>query len=236
MLASFRLHGFDVPETEFLYVDNSEGNKYDGFQALNRFLSLARGRCLIVCHQDVRLLADGCEALSTRIGEMARLDPNWAVLGNAGGASLEKVVLRITDPWIEDARIGNFPERVASVDENFVVIRASANLAVSRDLSGFHLYATDLCLMADVLGYSCYVIDFHLHHLGGGSQREFVPGRQSLIDKYSRALRPRFVRTTCTRMYLSGSKLGSWLLNQSWAYKLARTWIRRRDGRWEADY
>ncbi len=56
------------------------------------------------------------------------------------------------------------PIRVGSLDENFIVVKRQANLALSHDMSGFHLYGTDLCIIADILGRTSYVVDFHLCH------------------------------------------------------------------------
>jgi hypothetical protein len=52
MLDTFRAGGFSTPDTEFLYLDNSLGNCFDGFSGLNLFLNIARGRRVILCHQE----------------------------------------------------------------------------------------------------------------------------------------------------------------------------------------
>ena len=56
--------------------------------------------------------------------------------------------------------LGELPAKVHTVDENFIVVRRATNLSLSHDLDGFHLYGTDLCVIADILGGNCYVIDF----------------------------------------------------------------------------
>ena len=63
--------------------------------------------------------------------------------------------------WNEPTCWGELPAKVHTLDENFIVVRRAANLSLSHDLDGFHLYGTDLCLIADVLGGNRYVIDFH---------------------------------------------------------------------------
>jgi len=85
MLDSFRAGGFIPSNSEFIYVDNSQSNKYDGYSATNRFLLVARGEYIILCHQDIRLHADKVEVLDRKIEELNMLDPHWAALGNAGG-------------------------------------------------------------------------------------------------------------------------------------------------------
>jgi hypothetical protein len=169
----------------------------------------ARGEFVILCHQDVRLFDDGREDLDDRLQQLEDLDPNWAVAGNAGGIELGKYAIRISDPHGLNANIGPFPSKIFSLDENFIVVKRSARLSFSRDLEGFHFYGTDICVQADILGYNAYVIDFHLKHLGKGIiNQSFHDCRHNLIEKYARAFRPRWIQTTCSRVYISGAKFG----------------------------
>jgi hypothetical protein len=205
-LDSCRAAGFDGPECEFLYADNRLGNAYDGYGGLNRFLRQARGRYIVICHQDIVLPADGRARLDACIAEVDALDPAWGVLGNAGGLEDGSVELRITDPRNPTIRPGFVPVRAMSLDEVFLVVRADANLALSRDLTGFHLYAADLCLVADILGWSSWLIDFPLHHLSPGTTgAAFATDRLKLMAKYRRGLRPRIITTTCTTLPITGS-------------------------------
>ena len=52
-LSSFRDAGFVEPECEFLYIDNSLENKYDAYEGVNKFLQIAKGDYIILCHQDI---------------------------------------------------------------------------------------------------------------------------------------------------------------------------------------
>jgi hypothetical protein len=238
MLASFRAAGFDGPETEFLYVDNRSGTRYDGYAAVNEFLHRARGEYVILCHQDILLHADRRDTLDHRLAELSRLDPAWAVCGNAGGVAPGQLALRITDGRDVDARRGRLPARVYSLDENFMIVRRAANLSTSTDLHGFHLYGTDLCIVARILGRNCYVIDFHLRHLGGRSQpgqpghREFMrdvrPARQRLVRKYRRAFAPRWVQTSTQTLFISGSRLLNAIGNRQLIMSIASRWGRLR--------
>jgi hypothetical protein len=219
MLRSFRAKGFVGTDCEFLYVDNTTGNSYDCFNAYNLFFTIARGRYIVLCHQDIRLLNDGRQQLDRILTELTKADPCWALAGNAGGVHPGRLALRITDPGRNNDRIGDLPARVGSLDENFIIARGAANLAVSADLEGFHFYGTDICLIADVLGYNAYVIDFHLKHCSAGTHDEsFFLAKERLIEKYGRAFRSRWVQTTCAVMFLSKSSISRWMLN--W---LART-------------
>jgi hypothetical protein len=68
------------------------------------------------------------------------------------------------------------------------------------------MYGTDICLMADILGYTSYVIDFNLtHKSNGNADANFFKSRKEFIKKYDHALRSRFMATTITRFYISGN-------------------------------
>ena len=231
MLASFRRNGFIEPECEYLHVDNSASNQMDGYEGVNLFLSMARGEFVIICHQDVVLLTDDRQTLETLLANLTLRDPHWAVCGNSGGISPGRQAIRITDPHGADQRTVVFPARVCSLDENFLLVRRAANLAVSRDLGGFHLYATDLCMVADVLGWTCYVVDFHLKHLSPGVRdASLIATRNRMVEKYSRAFRSRWIMTPCELMFVAGSRFFSSLLSSPLVsrarFKLGRAFAR----------
>jgi hypothetical protein len=206
MRNTFLSSGFSGPDCEYLFVDNMREKQTSAYCGLNSILNAARGIYVILCHQDVRIIADNRAVLDTRLAELHRLDLNWGVAGNAGGISPENLAIRITDPHGENQHVGNLPAKAISLDENFIVVRRDARLGFSNDLSGFHFYGTDICLNADVRGYSAYVIDFHLHHLSGGQlSAEFFESKKAFEAKWTRALRQRSVRTTCCEFCLEGS-------------------------------
>lgn len=214
MVESFRSRGFSGPDCEYLYLDNSAGNAFDAFSGYNLFLDRATGDYLILCHQDILLIEDGRAALEDRLAELDRLDPAWALCGNAGAAVDGGLALRITDPHGADQSEGRFPARALALDENFIVARRDANLALSNDLGGFHLYGADLCIVADLLGRSAYVVDFHLRHKSGGNiDARFYAARRAMIAKYQHAFRARWIRTTCTHFLISGTPLLGRLLS-----------------------
>jgi hypothetical protein len=206
MVASFKAGGFDGASCEYLYLNNTGGNALSAYAGLNRLLDEAEGTHVILCHQDVRLLNDGRAVLDQRLTALERKAPHWALAGNTGGIAPGKLALRISDPHGRDVHVGQLPEQAQSLDENFIVVRRSARVSLSRDLDGFHFYGTDLCLQAELAGWSAHVIDFHLEHLSGGfkSPDFFVVERQ-LREKYARAFRSRWIQTTCSLLPLSAS-------------------------------
>jgi hypothetical protein len=225
MVESFQACGFTPDKAEFLYLDNTKGHQWDAFQGIRRFLSLARGAYVILCHQDIRLLSDDAEALHVSLSALDTLDADWALAGNAGAIADGSLVLRISDPHGEDQRRGKLPARVVSLDENFIIIRRDALVSISAGLSGFHLYGTDLCLQARCAGRSAWVIDFHLRHLSAGKvDASFHQAQQRLEAHYDTLLNlPWQIRTTCTKLILGGGGPRRWLARRKLARRLQGT-------------
>jgi hypothetical protein len=226
MLATFETAGFTEKNCEFLFVDNRNGNRADAFQGLNWLLCASSGQYIILCHQDVRLEFDNIDILRQRIAEIELQDPQWAILGNAGGDdNFKRLTKRISDPSRDNQRKGSFPARVMSLDENFLVLKRTANLGFSADCKGFHFYGTDLCVLAKIRGYHAYVIDFHLRHLSGGTiDQRFFDARTDFIKKYQQALSARFIRTTVARLYLGSNRFAMCLFNQKWFAWMKKKW------------
>lgn len=226
MRASFAALGFTQSDCEYLYVDNSTAPQADAFHGLNALLNAARAPIVILCHQDVRLITDGRIALEDRLAALSGRDPNWAVAGNAGGVAPGVLALRISDPHGRDVSVGQLPERVMSLDENFMVVKRDARIGFSHDLTGFHFYGADICLHAAQMGYSAYVIDFHLEHLSPGRKSDdFYAAEKAFQEKWSRALSARWLQTTCALLRLSGSP-ASGLVNR-YAAKAVSRFVRR---------
>ena len=231
LVKTFVEHGFSYNDCEYMYIDNYGKNQCEAFQGVNKFLATASGRYIIICHQDVLLIDDGRQKLDAVLDELDRIDPNWGVCGNGGGIYPGRLALRITDPHGDNQFTEPLPRRVSGLDENFLVVRRDANLAVSADLKGFHLYGTDICIVAHLLGYTAYVVDFHLRHLSkgvktrrGGAKNDpnFAELRSALIAKYRRAMRPRIATSPSTSVYLGRSALLSPVLNALLATNLPR--------------
>lgn len=205
MQTTFAAAGFSGREAEYLHVDNTRTLQTSAYEGLNQLLNRARGRYVILCHQDVRLHFDCRKQLEKCLADLDVRDPAWALAGNAGGESAGRLAIRITDPHGSNRRIGTLPARVASLDENFIIVKRESRIGFSRNLKGFHLYGADICMVADLLGYSAYVIDFHLEHLSPGRKTvDFHVCAEQFTNKWSHALRPRWLQTTCTLIPLNG--------------------------------
>ncbi len=205
MKRSFIAAGFDEARCRYTVLDNRGENRHEGFGGFNTAQAGTTEPYLIYCHQDLLLESgDGYDTLLAAIRDLDRNDPRWAVLGNAGWSDLIHVALVITDPVWRNRRLGRLPQRVQSLDENFLVVRAGARLQCSPELSGFHLFATDLCLRARLRGLSCYVVDFHLTHLSRGNKsKDFYAVRHRFVRRWSREFLFQFVRTPSTILFLS---------------------------------
>ena len=222
MLNSFKEAGFYEDFCEYIYVDNSKENKYEAYEGLNKMISVAKGQYIILCHQDIELKFDRLDVLEKRMAEVEALDKDWGIISNAGGLNLKKVIERISHPTHE-LNLGPFPTQVKSVDENFILIKKSANLGFSRNLKGYHMYGTDICLLANTMGYNAWVVDFLLLHKSNGKITDsFRQNKQLLITKYQKAFRSRYVRSTCTRLYISGNGLHAKLMNTNFMIFMAK--------------
>ena len=155
------------------------------------------------------------------ITDLDKIDISWAACGNAGGVSPGRLALRLTDPHGGNQQLEKLPIRVGSLDENFIVVKRQANLALSHDICGFHLYGTDLCIIADILGRTSYVVDFHLLHQSPGVRNPSLAIiRSALIRKYVRSFRSRWITTTCTIIFLSGTPLAARLMSSHYVTRL----------------
>lgn len=211
MLNSFIEAGFTNDICEYLIIDNSESNKMDAYQGINSFLQKASGKYIILCHQDILLIdKSSIQMLDQQIAEMDARDNKWGVLGNAGAVArlYKRHVYKIAYPnGVTDIK-GQIPQKVCSVDENFILVKNSANFALSTDIGGFHLYGLDICMIAGLMGYTCYVIDFLLLHKSLGNVDDaFIRSLKQVKNKYTLFVKNRYLNTTIASFYLSGSKI-----------------------------
>lgn len=215
MKQSFIEHGF-TQNIEFLIADNTHGNVFDAFTAINRFLQEAQGQFIIIVHQDVRCM-DPVDKLISSLNKLESVDPAWAVCGNAGAGGYRNFYYYLNDNGRID-QSKNLPARVTSLDENLLIIKNDCNLSVSSDIKDFHFYGTDICIIADFLGYHCYVIEFMVHHLSSGNIKKMLALQPAFVTKYGHKLRSRFIHTSCTKFYLSNSVFKNRLYNNPFIF------------------
>jgi hypothetical protein len=169
---------------------------------------------------------DNIEVLNEKLAEVDDVDPDWSILSNAGGIEnnlYQRIAITIAYGDGFEQFQGKFPQKVCSVDENFIVIKRSANLSLSNDISGFHLYGTDICLIAELLGYSAYVINFKLVHKSyGNPNKSYYKILKKLIGKYVKFMRSRTIVNTITDFRLSPSSINTKLFNIKLTKKVSR--------------
>jgi len=210
MKESFESRGF-TGDCEYLVADNCGGNRFDAYTAINLFIQQSKGEYLIVVHQDVRCI-DSRQQLMKCLQQLTAIDNKWAVCGNAGCMGYHEDLMHINiDGKIVTSR--NLPGRVTSLDENLLIINKHTGVTLSGDLTGFHLYGTDICIVAAVRGYHCYVIPFMVKHLSFGNLKDLKKHIHLFVNAYGKKLESRFIATTCTKFYISNSVFKTKLLN-----------------------
>jgi hypothetical protein len=204
MKYSFLNNGFSVNETEFLYFDNSKINtNIDAFEGINYFLKYAKGKYIIICHQDIEVI-DNKEKLLSEIDKINALDKNWALLSNAGGYLGFNTCYYISYPDTGLKVRGKFPVKIETADENFILIKSECNISASKNLNGFHFYGPDLCLISSILGYSNYAIEYNVLHKSRGKHDEsFWGSKTNFKTKYAKFLKNRWVQTSTTPVFIS---------------------------------
>lgn len=212
MRQSFDACGFS-DNCEYIIADNTKGNHFDAYQAISRFIRESNGKYLMIVHQDVRCI-DNRSQLEKCLYDLSQLDSKWALCGNAGVIGYHQDVLHINNNE-KIIRHTNLPARVNSLDENLLIVNKSNPIVISSDIGGFHLYGTDLCIVADFVGYSSYVIPFMVKHLSNGNLKDLDKYVSRFINAYGSKIRSRFIQTTCTKFYLSNSVLKNKIYNFS---------------------
>ena len=214
MKNSFTENGF--AECEYLVLENVGSNNFDAYSGIRRLLQEASGKYIIIVHQDVRC-KDSMAHLELKLEELQKTDSLWARCGNAGANGYKNFIYNIENKG-KIIRCKNLPARVSSLDENLLIVKNDSHLTVSADIKGFHFYGTDLCIIADFLGYHCYVIDFLVEHLSGGNIENMLQYQPEFIKQYGHKLRHRFIQTTCTKFELSHSRSRNKFLNSPFVF------------------
>lgn len=220
MKQSFEQCGF-TEECEYIIADNCAENNFDAYVAIKRFILQAAGKYIIVVHQDVRCI-DSKKQLVLCLDNLTATDVKWGLCGNAGVAGYHEAYMHINNAG-KIIKTENLPARVMSLDENLLIINKASGITVSGNLSGFHLYGTDLCIVAELLGYNCYVIPFMVKHLSLGNLEDLERHVKAFIESYGKKLKSRYVETTCTKFYLGNSVFKNKVLNYGPVFSLVKS-------------
>lgn len=130
--------------------------------AYNEAIKEATGDILVFIHQDVYLPQDWLDNVLAAIAQLDRRGIRWGTLGcygvrkqSEGGMGLGQVY---STGWGLQGRPISDPEPVQTLDEIVLITRASNGLTFDSSLPSFHLYGTDLCLIAGARGFQNFVI------------------------------------------------------------------------------
>lgn len=217
MRTSFLNAGFDETRCRYSFFDNRQENHHDAYSALDQTIENTKEPYIIFCHQDILLdQQHGFDELLKILSDLDTDDPAWAIAGNAGVTADHLYLRRLHDPWGSDCGTASAPEKVCSLDENFLVIKSSSGIHCSPELNGFHLYGTDLCLQAARKGRTCYIVSFHLTHLSRGRvDSGFHAACKKFQKKWNRSFRFRYITTPCTTIFLSRNKVLSFFFSKN---------------------
>jgi len=215
MQQSFKQAGFDEG-CVYVVADNSTGNIFDAYEAIRRFLQESDAAYTIIVHQDVRC-EDSVEVLNACLAQLEEKDKSWAICGNAGASGYKQMTYYLNNAG-DVRKSSDLPKRVYSLDENLLIIKTAAQLSVSSDIGNFHFYGTDLCIVADLLGYSAYVIPFMVNHLSKGNLDDLEMKKPAFVEKYGYKLRSRFMQTSCTNFYLDKSPAKNRFMNSRFVF------------------
>ena len=191
--------------------DNTAENRWDPYTAINTVLAeveaepeVTRPAYIIFCHQDIRLdQGHGYDQFIRIMASLAGRDPRWAIAGNCGGAVGLDRVIHVAGPGGLLFSEG-LPQEVVTLDENLLIINPDAKLRCSSELSGFHMYGTDLCLCALVSGRGAYVVDFRVTHNSPGLVDErFYESQHNLQAKWNRRFVGALITAPCNTFAFS---------------------------------
>ena len=216
--------GFTDASCRFSLLDNSQSNRFEPYQVLRTLPGDGDEPYVMLCHQDLSFgPLTTFDILMKRIAELDSQHPDWAVAGTAGVNARGTPVVHLDDPS-GSYRVANLPAKVTTLDENLLLLRRDHLAQPSPGLSGFHLYAPDICLRARLRGYSAYVIDFPVHHLSAGNpdQQAYYVARDALADAWRDKLLVGIVSTTSGHIRVSRWPWLQKLLQNRWVVGVLR--------------
>lgn len=174
---------------EELFCDNSDGRWASAAEALNDLGTQARGRYLMVVHQDVRI--DDERFLESAEAVLDSLLP-FGVAGVAGCGPYSEETKTAIECGVPPRRPGALllqAEEVQTVDECLFFIPAAVFRQRNFDAAtcdDWHLYAVDYCLAArQEEGLRSLAVPFHIYHRSAGVlNRGYFASLARVLAKY----------------------------------------------------
>ncbi len=169
--------------------------------AYNDAIEKSQNDLIVFVHQDIILPEGWADNLERALEHLAEHDPNWGVLGTYGETLHEggRGYVYSTGLGIM-GRPFEAPARIQTLDEIVLIMRKSSGLRFDDQLPNFHMYGTDLCMMAESEGRKNYAISaFCIHNTNPGLilGDDFYACYWHLQRKWRERLP---IKTTCVRI------------------------------------
>lgn len=224
---SIEEHRREMPQIEYISVDNTEGKFSSAGAALNYGASQASHDYLAFVHQDVYLhsLASlGRAALAMRTGDIG-------IIGAIGIAADGRLVGRMRDRVVLLGDSADSPEDVDSVDEVLFMAPTAQILAAPLTESpefAWHAYAIEYGLRMRAAGKRVTAMDLPLTHNSMSTNLARLAEAHTEIARRYASDTP--IRTTCGVIRAGGSesRLPRVLQKQRWRYRWLRNSVRAR--------
>lgn len=176
-------------EYQLITIENYNNEYIGARQAFNEKISFAKYDILIFCHPDIIFLDEN--ALQRIMKSISQLE-DFGVAGSAGCKSGRKWEILSTMYHGENKVLcGTTVEKtivVQCVDECFFVMKKNVvNSLKFTNLSGWHLYAVEQCIRANLFNKQNYVIPANIWHFSDGKSLDpqYVKTLLKLKEKYS---------------------------------------------------
>ena len=190
----------------------NDHNQFDSARAAyNSYLPKLHGDYVVFLHPDINFLQSN--SLLLILQQVVNL-PNLGVAGIAGSPWQHEgrhayIVSTIVQGKAKK-RIGKYidkPTKVQTVDESFFVMKHQylADHPFSS-LKGWHMYAVEQSLQAELDGLDNYVVPAKIWHdsTGGSEDRSYVVTGKKIIKKYGQHFP--YINTTVTKWETQGWK------------------------------
>jgi hypothetical protein len=171
-----------------LKLSTFEGYRTAGL-AYNAALDSSDADVVIFAHQDVYLPRGFADRV---VEQLAKLPEDWAVAGVIGANEKGEIAGHL---WCtgNDCEIGPglaVPSRVSTLDEVLIMVRRSSGVRFDEALPSFHLYGTDIIMIAEAMGGTCWAIEAPIVHrskrvtnLGDGYAKAWNYMRRKWADR-----------------------------------------------------
>lgn len=134
--------------------------------AYNEAIKKAENDIIVFTHQDMYFPESWIYELERALNYLEDIDPCWGVLGCYGRKKgINHGIGRVYTAGIGlNGSVIHKPEAIDTLDEIVIIIRKSSGLSFDSSLPHFHLYGTDICMLARDRGLSNYSIPAYCIH------------------------------------------------------------------------